>query len=138
MADIAKANVDDFKSLVGKVVYLLPTGNNLNRAVNKQEAVPAEITKVGRVNVSFVIAGLRTEDTYRIANYERYRLTSGHNSGYIVFETKSAVDDYQKANDIRRKLRDFFSSYGSRVESLSLQQLEQINDIIGGLSAYDN
>ena len=64
----------------------MPTGNN---ARYSSKIVEAKITKVGRVNVTFVREGWKREETWRMQDKrsEYYYRLSEENSGFLVFES---------------------------------------------------
>ena len=130
MKDMLKSNLANLKAMLGKKVLLLPAGNNARRGVNDQRLEQAVITKIGRVKVTLSIGSFGREETYRVVDYRKNEISSDHNAGYIVFAEEADYDKFKKANDIRRKLSEFFRSYGCNVESLTLKQLEQIEEII--------
>lgn len=103
--------IDINKSMEGKTVFLVPTGNNINRRVGKdvfEQVVEAKIVKAARVNVTFQIAGVCGPKVYRQQNKDLNLIvsTGDCNAGYNVFLTKEDVVDERIRVGVLRKIRD--------------------------------
>ncbi len=115
------------KELEGKDVYLIPTGNNARRR-DTGFYEKAKIIKVARVNVIFRIDGYQSDDKYR---YEGNRLTAGdYNAGYIVFPTKSEMDDYFLAKELAGKIYRKYK-FQETWERVGVEKLKQIAELLG-------
>ena len=112
------------KELEGKEVYLRPTGNNSNKYSPK--IIKATIVKVARVNVEFLIDGCKNTYKYK---FNGMRIESGHNSGYVVYESAEALDNYLMVKDIARKITDSYR-YQSDFERLSIDKITAIAEIL--------
>lgn len=100
----------NYKALVGKTVYLIPTGNMIERgnggALNQIKE--ARVTKKSRV---FVTLEVKHSDTFqqekkcRINEIKPDLVTiDDFNGGYQVFVNKAELDKHVKANRARGKL----------------------------------
>lgn len=111
------------KELEGQVVYLRPTGNNARRW--DKLPIQAEIKKVARVNVTFEAGGFGRKGRFR-GDY----IDLGYNSGYQVFASLEAFDEYlitdKISSDIARKY-----TYPSDYRRLELSKLVRIAKILG-------
>ena len=110
------------KKLVGKTVYLKPTGNNARRWDG--QPVIAVIKKVARVNIEIEII---TEGGCYPRNY-RYsgnNLHCGSNSGYVVFEDEASFNEDKElielSNKVNAKLR-----FASDFAKLGLERLREL------------
>ena len=117
------------KHLVGKTVYLWPTGNNVSRSRGAKIAdqiKTAEVVKVARVNLTIKING--RDWSYRYSA-ERMTISGDCNSGYMVYESMQDLNDYQEvcrlSDIISRKIR-----YSSDLIKLGLKKVRDIADLI--------
>lgn len=116
------------KHLVGKQVWLIPTGNN---ARYSSEFVEAKITKVGRVNVTFVREGWNTDETWRMQDKrsEYYYRLSEENSGFLVFESLAKLAEYKEINSLQYRIEKDVES--GKLQKLPLESLREINKLLG-------
>lgn len=116
------------KHLIGKTVWLMPTGNN---ARYSSELVGAKITKVGRVNLTFVRDGWSREETWRIYEQrsEYYYRLSENNSGFLVFESLDKLAEYKEINSLQDRIEKEIRS--GKLQKLSLETLRSIYGLIG-------
>jgi len=113
------------KHLEGKTVYLRPTGNNVRHHKQDKDAViVAKLVKVARVNATFEIDGW--ERKYR---YEDNRLIGDCNSGYVVYETAQALQDYRESCRIGEKISTKFR-FGRAWSDLGIDKLRIISEML--------
>lgn len=118
------------KHLVGKQVWLMPTGNNSRRYNN--EVKQALVTKVAKVNVSFIMDGYTREEKLRISDWVgdgTLHLHNESNGGFRVFETLQEIEDYNEANMIRQHISGLIRY--NKLGDISLDNLRSIYDLIG-------
>lgn len=118
------------KHLIGKKVWLMPTGNNTRRYNN--EVKEALITKVAKVNVSFIMDGYSREEKLRISDLAYGGIIHLHNEcngGFNVFETLQDIEDFNLANKLRQQLEIFVRS--NKVNGLSLETLKTVCELLG-------
>ncbi len=118
------------KHLIGKKVWLSPTGNNQLRS-NPYEIKTGTVTNVARVKLDIMLDSFQWAQ--KINFYEgKYGLIldSGCNSGYILFETEDAINEYYFRIRISKKLHAQFT-FPKNWEDLSIHQLKQITEIVG-------
>lgn len=116
------------KHLVGKQVWLIPTGNN---ARYSSELVEAKITKVGRVNVTFVREGWNRDETWRMQDKKSeycYRL-SEENSGFLVFESLDKLAEYREINSLQYRIEKDVKS--GKLQKLPIESIREINKLLG-------
>lgn len=115
------------KHLIGKQVWLMPTGN----ARYSSKLVEAKITKVGRVNVTFVREGWNREETWRMQDKrsEYYYRLSEDNSGFLVFESLDKLAEYKEINSLQDRIEKDVKS--GKLQKLSLETLRSIYGLIG-------
>lgn len=117
------------KELIGKTVYLLPTGNNVRRnGVNN--IIEAKVRKVAKVFITMVGQHSSWASEYKLRfNKENNSLDSDYNSGYILFESMQEVDDFKLkgilTDNIGKHIREY--SWGQNV---TLEQLKAIAEIL--------
>lgn len=117
------------KHLIGKQVWLMPTGNN-GRYGNK--LVKVEVVKVGRVNVTFVRDGWNREEMYRLDDrkYEGcFQLSNEHNGGWVVFESLEDFEAYKEILNLRHTIARHIRDEG--LYSLTVESLRVINKLLG-------
>ena len=117
------SNLDFMKSIIGKPVFALPTGDNHR---GKQELKPCVIESVGR---KYVKASVSTHK-YTVLKKDDHYLKSEYHYDFLIFESEKEYGDYKRAKDLRSKINCGFSYIGGFAEKLSLDQLERINEII--------
>lgn len=111
------------KHLEGKVVYLIPTGNNA-RYNNKTKK--ATVIKVAKVFITIRFEGWDTESKLR---YNGNELDGGYNSGYLLFETEDEIEDLKEISEISKKISSHYR-YCSDYQKLSLSKLKQLVEIL--------
>lgn len=117
------------KHLIGKQVWLMPTGNN-SRYDNK--LVEVKIVKVGRVNVTFVREDWNREEVCRLDDYKfegRLELSCGHNSGWVVFESIDDFKSYKELSELRSKLTRHIRDRG--LGCVGIESLREISRLLG-------
>lgn len=108
----------------------MPTGNNTRRF--NSEIKTATITKVAKVNVSFIIDGWTREETLRISEWKEcgtLHLHNESNGGFSVFESLQEIEDYNEANTLRQHIRSFIGN--NKLGNLSLDILRKVKGLIG-------
>jgi hypothetical protein len=94
------------KKLENKTLYLLPTGNNVNRAKPVlEQAKVALIVNVTPTKVTFVLDGSSYERTYKIGGGADNRLNNG-NDGYTAYLTTQSLDSHIISTTVKDNLRD--------------------------------
>ena len=116
------------KHLIGKQVWLMPTGNN---ARYSSKLVEAKITKVGRVNVTFVREGCNIDEAWRMQDKrsEYYYRLSEANSGFLVFESLAKLAEYNEINYLQYRIEKDVKS--GKLQKLPLESLREINKLLG-------
>lgn len=115
------------KDLVGKEVFLRPTGNNI-RPGNPKEIIPAKIIKMARVYATFIKIGAFNIEHKGLVN--GLHLDTGHNSGYQVFPDKKAIDDMFFIESTARKIFNKFR-YKSDYEKLDRDTITKVASLLG-------
>ena len=118
--------LDELKKLVGKNIYLIPTGNNTRRGVRNSPIKAVILERVAKVNLSFTRIDGRCQRTHRFqetrGNVEM-RDKDG-NSGYKIFASQEDADNYLKTlalrSQVHRALRMFDLSSLTHKQLLSL------------------
>jgi hypothetical protein len=119
-------NIKNLK--VGQTLYLVRKGyeNNLHKK-ELDKISKAKIIKVGRryvtVDTSITTETFDSQKDFKIYNcYDRVKFG-------LYLREKDYFDEIAKA-DLLKKIRDFFSYSGKQCSLLSLEELENINEII--------
>ncbi len=113
------------KDLVGKEVFLRPTGNN-GYSGNKNKIISAKIVKVARVYATFIKnSGIECKGLVN-----GLHLDTGHNSGYQVFPDKKAIDDMLFIESTARKIFNKFQ-YPSDYEKLDRETITKVASMLG-------
>jgi len=118
------------RHLIGKQVWLMPTGNNAKHYGSAIKT--ATITKVAKVNVSFIMDGWTREEKLRISEYKAggaLHLHNECNGGFTVFESLKDVEEYKEAAALRSKIRSFI--IGNAINNITLESLREINKLLG-------
>ena len=119
------------KDLVGKEVFLRPTGNNVDRR-NKNKIISAKIVKVARVYATFIKnSGIECKGLVN-----GLHLDTGHNSGYQVFQDKKAIDDMFFIESTARKIANSFQ-YAQHYEKLDIDTITKVALLLGIEMIYE-
>ena len=124
---MTEKNTLTMKDLEGKEVFLRPTGNNVRYTDTATKIIPAKIIKVARVYATFIRGDFNIEDKGRITGLH---LDTGHNSGYLVFPDKKAVDDLLFVEDVAGKIVDNYP-YKRHYEQLDRDTITKIANLLG-------
>lgn len=120
----------DYRKLVGKEIYLIPTGNMISRNNGGalSQVKKARVKKKSRV---FVTLSVEQKDSsscdqkLRVNEYKPENLIlDGFNGGYQVFECKARLDEHIRAVKTRSKLI-------SSMQSLTDKELCTIANAMG-------
>ncbi len=113
------------KDLVGKEVFLRPTGNNVEK-MNPNKIISAKIVKVARVYATFIKnSGIEGKGLVN-----GLHLDMGHNSGYQVFPNKKAIDDMLFIESTARKIANSFQ-YSRDYEKLGRETITNVALLLG-------
>lgn len=113
------------KEFEGKEVYLRPTGNNTRRG--NTDILKVKIVKVARVYIYFVRDGFRHESKCR---FNGNVFEDGCNSGYVMYPTMEALEDYYEAHKLGRSITDKYR-YQTDYAKVELSKLRQIAELLG-------
>jgi len=118
------------KELEGKEVYLRPTGNNARRGGPLFEK--AIVVKVARVFVTLKIAGSCFDNKYRFVDGTGANtLESGNNSGYVIYETETDLNEFYEADDLAKRIADK-CRYSHTLSKVEIGKLRQIAELLNG------
>ena len=113
------------KNLIGKTVFLVPTGNNARYSKEYKTVI---ITKVSRVNMEYTD---QNGDYPRASRFAGMKLVDSCNSGYDVYKTEQEILDVMECSQLALHLHTSLM-YPSSFDSLGLEKLRRIRDIIEG------
>lgn len=120
------------KHLIGKTIYLEPTGNNFRRGtpLHEQELEAVEVIKVHRVNI-VVRNRYGHEKKYRMSECGDMAVYSdGLNAGYIIHESRDAFFDSIEAARIGSAIIADYR-YGDAFRCVDLKDMKTIAGILG-------
>lgn len=117
------------KAHEGKIVYCIPTGNNVSRHSGDRGPLTQMVTlEVSDVKRKYFKLG-RSE--YSLSyNEKSYTAKGDNNAGYIIFETEEAFTRYKEHLQDVSLIREAISPYGDL--HLTNEQVENIAKIIKG------
>ena len=88
------------KTMVGKVVYGIPTGNNARRGVDKQEPVMFFVKSMAKKYATLQRMYGETCDMYGAEEKHDSYCGSGFNAGYIFFQSLGGVDEFLQRKEL--------------------------------------
>jgi hypothetical protein len=97
-------SVVDFKKNIGKTVFAIPTGE-FARHCEKDTVLPAQVVKVGRVNVTLSLQGREKVCRMHEVYFNRV-FVDGANGGYKIFTTEEVARNHIEAKAFRVALRE--------------------------------
>ena len=100
------------KELIGKRVWLVPTGNNIQRngTTPFEQVKEAEIIKMARTKGSLKLIDSSYSRDFSISEYSKSSIKQGFNAGYDTYASLDDVKKTQKATDVRTYLCKEFNS----------------------------
>lgn len=113
------STIEDFKPLVGKLVYAKSTGNNVRYGRAKVMMVTAVKRKYVELDgVSFCPKTGATQDA----------INSGYgcNAGYKFFADKESIDKYEQDINVRKQLKELTGSFSGWISRLDIEDVEYL------------
>ena len=123
------------KELVGKTLYLTPTGNNAR--YHRDEVYEVELVKVSRVNVT-IRWPRGTLKKLRKCCSGINKLDEGGNAGWMWYGSMQDLEDTKEINTITEYIRDSVSGYRFNPLNLGISKLRSIKRIIDGDEQVDS
>lgn len=114
------------KDHIGKIVYGYPTGNNARRGVKVQAPTEFKVVGFGRKYAKVIRAGSNYEssiDPTTGASQQAVSSGYGVNAGYMFFLTMESLEEYIRADELRRDVASAlnFSSIGKLSDDLVVE-----------------
>jgi hypothetical protein len=120
------------KELVGKTVYLTPSGNLYYRS-RKNEIITAIVKKVARVNITlhFISGSWEHDEVLKYADQcSQNYLSAGDNSGYNLFFSKEEIEEKEYSEKLASKIANKYH-YASDYQNVPLSILINIATLLG-------
>jgi hypothetical protein len=128
-------SIEQFKDLIGKEIFAIPTGSNA-RGQKKNAVVKFYVSSVGRKYVKLCLlywnGDKAGEDNYLPSSgATQWAANNGyvHNAGYKFFASMDDVESHNHDQRIRAGVSSFFRGWGA-VSSLSDEDAKEIHTII--------
>ena len=107
----------DFKHLIGKEIWVIPSNNFIRRGVPLIEQIKStELLKVGRTNL-----------TTKLGNYECNGGCDRHNYGYLHFISLQEAKEYLLSIDLQQEISRMVQF---RNPKFTYQQLLKVKEIL--------
>jgi hypothetical protein len=100
------------KEMIGKKVWLVPTGNAISRFKKTtpfEQAKEATITEFSRIKGKFIFTDSTRESCFTLRGLAS-SIDVGHNAGYTAYGNFAEVQSAIYANKVRSELRDKWQS----------------------------
>ena len=99
------------KQHIGKIVFCVPTGNNVSRYGDRNPLSQMEELTVKQVSRKNILLG---DQTVKFMEYDREfpEYNTKYNSGWVVFETLEDFKDYKDYLDNIALIKEYIGTYG--------------------------